>query len=56
MTRLVENIRNSDAAKKSMDEASQFINRALARLEPLGAGTERDALESLAKYIVDRRV
>ena len=56
MTRLVENIRNSDAAKKSMDEASQFINRALARLEPLHAGTERDALESLAKYIVDRRV
>jgi len=56
MARLVENIRNSDAAEKSMDEATQFINRALARLEPLQPGTERDALESLAKYIVDRRV
>jgi geranylgeranyl pyrophosphate synthase len=56
MARLVENIRNSDAAKKSMDEASQFISRALTRLEPLQPGTERDALESLAKYIVDRRV
>ncbi len=56
MTRLVENIRNSDAAKKSMDEASQFINRALLRLEPLQPSAERDALESLAKYIVDRRV
>ena len=56
MTRLVENIRNSDAAKKSMDEASQFIDRALLRLEPLQPSAERDALESLAKYIVDRRV
>ncbi len=56
MTRLVENIRNSDAAKESMREASQFIDRALLRLKPLQPSAERDALESLAKYIVDRRV
>jgi geranylgeranyl pyrophosphate synthase len=39
-----------------MQEAGQFVDRALARLEPLHPGTEREALESLAKYIIDRNV
>jgi geranylgeranyl pyrophosphate synthase len=56
MTRLIENIRNSDAVEKSMHEAEAHIDRALARLEPIGVSAEREALESLAKYIVDRRV
>lgn len=55
MTRLVGNIRRSDAPQKSMQEAAQFIDRALTRLEPLPVGAERSALENLAKYIVDRR-
>ena len=56
MTRLIENIRKSDAIERSMQEANQFVDRALARLEPLHPGVEREALESLAKYIVDRRI
>jgi geranylgeranyl pyrophosphate synthase len=56
MARLIENIRKSNAIERSMQEASQFVDRALARLEPLHPGVEREALESLAKYIVDRRM
>jgi geranylgeranyl pyrophosphate synthase len=56
MGRLIEAIRNSDAAERSMQEAGQFVDRALARLEPFHPGTEREALESLAKYIIDRNV
>jgi len=56
MTRLIENIRSSDAVEKSMREAEAHIDRALVRLEPIEVSAEREALESLAKYIVDRRV
>jgi geranylgeranyl pyrophosphate synthase len=56
MTRLIEKIRSSDAAKKSMQEAEAHIDRALACIASLDPSTEREALESLAKYIVDRRV
>ena len=56
MTRLVDNIRASNATKDAMVEAEQHIDHALTRLEPLEASTERDALENLAKYIVDRKV
>lgn len=56
MARLIENIRQSGAVERSMLEASQFVERALARLEPLHPGVEREALENLAKYIVDRRL
>ncbi len=56
MTRLIENIRHSDAVERSMQEAGRFVERALTRLEPFHPGVEREALESLAKYIVDRRL
>ncbi len=56
MTRLIENIRQSDAPQRSMQEAAQFVEHALARLELLPAGAERAALENLAKYILDRRI
>ena len=56
MTRLVDNIRASDASKKAMLEAEQHVERALARLESMEPCAERDALENLAKYIVDRKV
>jgi geranylgeranyl pyrophosphate synthase len=56
MNRLIENIRQSDAIQKSMQEAEDFIQRALSRLETLPLSAERQALENLAKYIVDRRV
>jgi geranylgeranyl pyrophosphate synthase len=56
MTRLVENIRASDATKKAMHEAEQHVDRALAILDAMEVCAERDALENLAKYIVDRKV
>jgi len=56
MKRLVDNIRASNATQKAMLEAEQHIDRALAKLEALEPCAEREALENLAKYIVDRRV
>ncbi|MBI3152343.1 MAG: hypothetical protein HYZ21_09435, partial [Chloroflexi bacterium] len=56
MTRLVDNIRASDAARKAMLEAEQHVDRALTRLDAMEPCAEREALENLAKYIVDRKV
>lgn len=56
MTRLVENIRQSDASKQAMREAEAHVERALTALAPMPACAERDALENLARYIVDRKV
>ena len=56
MTRLVDNIRASNATKKAMLEADQHIDRALTILSSMEACAERESLENLAKYIVDRKV
>ena len=56
MARLVNNIRASNSSKQAMHEANQHIDRALARLDSMEPSAERDALENLAKYIVDRKV
>lgn len=56
MTRLVDNIRASDAPKQAMHEAESHVEHALACLHSLEACVERDALENLARYIVDRKV
>ena len=56
MTRLVDNIRASNSTKKAMLEADQHIDRALTILATMEACAEREALENLAKYIVDRKV
>jgi geranylgeranyl pyrophosphate synthase len=56
MTRLVEKIRSSSCTKKAMVEAEQHVDHALAKLEAIEPCAERDALENLAKYIVDRKV
>ena len=56
MARLVESIRKTDAVALAMREARQHVERALAVLEPFEAGPEREALENLAKFIVDRKV
>lgn len=56
MSRLVDKIRASSCTKKAMHEAESHIERALARLESFEPCAERDALEHLAKYIVDRKV
>ena len=56
MTRLVEKIRSSSCTKKAMSEAEQHVDRALVRLDEFPPCAERDALENLAKYIVDRKI
>jgi geranylgeranyl pyrophosphate synthase len=56
MQRLVESIRKTDAVKKAMDEAKQHAKRALRILEDFDLGPEREGLENLVKYIVDRNV
>ena len=56
MTRLVDNIRASGFTKQAMAEAEQHIDHALSRLEAFEPSAERDALENLAKYFVDRKI
>jgi geranylgeranyl pyrophosphate synthase len=56
MERLVNSIRQSDAIQRSMQEAEGFIQRALEKLSPLRTGIERNALEDLARYIIDRQL
>lgn len=56
MTRLVEDIRASDASKQAMLEAEGHVYRALTCLQSMPACAERDALENLARYIVDRKI
>lgn len=56
MTRLVQEIRASDASKQAMREAETHVERALTALAAMPACAERDALENLARYIIDRKV
>ncbi len=56
MERLVQSIRESDATAKSMKEAQVFIQKALGILQAAPAGPERQALEDLTGYIVDRDI
>lgn len=56
MERLVNAIRNSDAIPRSMREAESFVQRALEKLVPFHTSIERNALEELTKYIVDRKI
>ncbi len=54
VARLVERIRQSDAIQQAMAEAQAHVERALNILESFRPAGERDALEELARYIVDR--
>lgn len=54
--RIVDNIRRNAAVEKAMDEARQAVHRALRALDDAPASSEKDALENLAKFIVDRKV
>jgi len=56
MQRLVESIRRTDAVKKAMEEAKQHAARALQTLDGFEPSPEREGLENLVKYIVDRNV
>jgi len=54
LTRLAESIRISGAIEEAMNEANQFLDRALSALYLLPDKPERAALEDLAKYVVRR--
>jgi geranylgeranyl pyrophosphate synthase len=55
MARLVESIRETDAVQLAMAEAHEHVRHALEALESFDAGADRDSLENLAKFIVDRK-
>ena len=54
--RLVDGIRQSAAIRLAMDEASQSVDRAIQALEEAPNTPEKEALENLARFIVDRKV
>lgn len=56
MARLVESVRKTDSVKQAMAEATQHVQRALRTLEAFDPSPEREALESLARFIIDRNV
>ena len=56
LNRLVGSIRESGAVEDAMDEARQFVSRGMNILESFPISLERQALEDLAKYIVNRHM
>jgi len=54
MEKLVHSIQNSSAVRHAMDEASEHVEKALAALTVFPASLEKQALEDLAGYIVER--
>ena len=56
MERLVQTVRKSPGAKKSLDEAQKYIQKALKVLAGMPDGVERQALEDLARYTVTRKI
>jgi geranylgeranyl pyrophosphate synthase len=56
LLRLVQSIHASDAIARSMREAEKYVNAARRALTDMPPGIERQALEGLARYIVDRRI
>lgn len=54
--RLVDDIRQSEAIQQSLDEARQAVSRALRSLSEAPVSPEKEALENLAKFIVDRKI
>ncbi len=56
METLVQAIRESDATRLALGEAEDYIDRALQHLSSIPKRAERQALEDLAHYIVNRRI
>jgi geranylgeranyl pyrophosphate synthase len=54
--RLVDGIRQSKAIQQSMEEARQSVERAIHSLEMAPDSPEKESLEDLARFIVDRKV
>jgi len=54
--RLVNSIRESGSIQRSMSVAQEYVDSALIKLHIQRPGPERDALEELSRYIVDRQL
>jgi geranylgeranyl pyrophosphate synthase len=54
--RLVQSIRESGCIQHSMNTAQEYVESALIKLHRQPACPERNALDELAHYIVDRRI
>ncbi|MCE5209760.1 MAG: polyprenyl synthetase family protein [Chloroflexi bacterium] len=53
---IIDSIKNSEAISQSMKEAETFIARALDALHRQPASEERDALEEISVYIIQRKI
>ncbi|MCB2179589.1 polyprenyl synthetase family protein [bacterium] len=56
LLRVVNAIRQSGAIDSSMDEAREFVQRGIDALAGMPDTPERQALESVARFVVDRHV
>jgi geranylgeranyl pyrophosphate synthase len=56
MERLVLEVRKSSGVKRSLDEAQEYIQKALETLAGMPESAERQALEDLARYTVTRKI
>ncbi|MCJ7839459.1 heptaprenyl diphosphate synthase component II [Lederbergia sp. NSJ-179] len=55
MTKLITQIKNSDAVEKSYDLSQKYLNKALALLEDLPSNPAKKMLKDIAKYIGKRK-
>ncbi len=56
MDRLVQAIRNTESNSHAMSEARNHVEKGLVALKKFPWSEERESLESLARYIIDRNV
>lgn len=56
MERLVQAVRKSPGVDRSLDEAQEYIQKALLPLTGMPPGVERQALQDLACYTVTRKI
>ncbi len=54
--RLVQSVRASGAVECSMEVAKEYIEKAIGFLQGMPSGVEKQALEDLARYTVNRRI
>jgi Geranylgeranyl pyrophosphate synthase len=55
MEPLVQTIRKSEGVTRSLEEATEYIDKAVGLLETMPSGIEHQALEEIARYTVSRK-
>jgi geranylgeranyl pyrophosphate synthase len=55
MEALVQTIRKSEGGARSLEEATEYIDKAVGMLETMPDGIERQGLEEIARYTVSRK-